>query len=109
MINHTFDNLLHLLEKIPSITGLISSGIREGLWWIKFRLNIEHPLAWNVVQELGFVLNNLSLDKTLPTIFMPISPPPYLNGGPNEFLSWVIESKSKNFTPDDAAKWLKDR
>ncbi len=23
---------------------------------------------------------------------MPVSPPPYLNGGPEEFLSWVIEA-----------------
>ncbi|MFX1497327.1 MAG: hypothetical protein ACFFBH_07365 [Promethearchaeota archaeon] len=109
MINQSFDNLLHFLKEVPSITGSISNGIENGLWWVKFRIDIEHPLAWNVVQELGHVLNCLSLEETLPTVFMPVSPPPYMNGGPDEFLSWLIESKSKSFTPDDATKWLKSR
>lgn len=109
MINQSFDNLLQFLKKIPSITGSIGNGVKEGLWWVKFRIDIEHPLAWNVVQELGYIMNYLSLEERLPTIFMPISPPPYMNGGPNEFLSWVIESKSKDFTPDDAKEWLETR
>ena len=40
---------------------------------------------------------------------MPVSPPPYMNGGPREFLSWVIECESEVFTPDDAAEWLEGR
>src|SRR5688500_17345460 len=62
-----------------------------GGWWVKFSLDISHRLTWNVVQELGHVLNYLSLNERLPTVFKPVSPPPYLNGGPAEFLSWVIE------------------
>jgi hypothetical protein len=66
-------------------------------------------LAWQVVQELGYVLNYMSLDERLPTLFMPVSPPPYMNGGPNEFLSWVIESKGKEFDPTTCVEWLEGR
>jgi len=72
---------------------------------MKFTIDIDHPLAWSVVQELGHVLNYLSLDERLPTVFMPVSPPPYLNGGP-DYLSWVIECKDKDFTPEICAEWL---
>ena len=41
---------------------------------------------------MGFVLNYLSVEERLPTRFMPVSPPPALNGGPAEHLSWVIEA-----------------
>jgi len=109
MNDQSFDNLLQFLKKIPSIIGSIGSGGEEGSWWVKFRIDIEHPLAWNVVQEFGHVFNYLSLEERLPTVFMPTSPPPYMNGGPREFLSWVIESKSKDFTPDDAKECLKGR
>jgi hypothetical protein len=109
MIDQSFNNLLQFLKKVPSITGSIGSGVENGLWRVKFRIDIEHPLAWNVVQELGYVLNYLSLEERLPTVFIPTSPPPYMNGGPREFLSWVIESKSAKFTPDDATDWLKSR
>jgi hypothetical protein len=40
---------------------------------------------------------------------MPVSPAPYLNGGPSEFLAWVIESKDPKFKPGTAAKWLEGR
>ena len=33
---------------------------QDGLWWIKFGIDIEHPLAWGVVQELGHVLDYVS-------------------------------------------------
>lgn len=102
------------MERLPAIklpAGRKSIGIgyfENGNWWMKFRLNIEHPLAWRHVQELGFVLNYLSVDERLPTVFMPVSPPPYLNGGV-EFLSWVIESTDPTFKPDSCAEWLEGR
>jgi hypothetical protein len=65
-------------------------------------------LPWRHVQELGFVLNYVSVEQQLPTVFMPVSPPPYLNGGV-EFLSWVVESKDPSFTPDQCAEWLEGR
>jgi hypothetical protein len=106
----TFESLKAYLAKIPGVAGTIGSGFGDdGRWWVKFSLDIDHPLAWRVVQELGHVLNYMSLQDRLPTAFMPVSPPPYLNGGPREFLSWVIESKDRNFKPGTCAKWLEDR
>ncbi len=80
----------------------------NGNWWVKFTLNTTHSLAWRHVQELGYVLNYVSVKERLPTVFMPVSPPPYLNGGV-EFLSWVIESTDPAFTPDDCLEWLEGR
>ena len=76
---------------------------------MKFGIDIDHPLAWNVVQEFGCVLNYLSVNERLSTVFMPVSPAPYLNGGPRQFLSWVIESKSTDFSASEAATWLEGR
>jgi hypothetical protein len=102
--------LENYLRKVPSITGAIGSGFFEnGRWWVKFTIDLDHPLAWSVVQELGYVLNYLSPDERLATVFMPVSPPPYMNGGPREFLSWVIESTDKDFSPEQCTQWLEGR
>ena len=104
------DSLIAFLKRVPAITGTIGSGVtNNGQWWVKFTIEIEHPLAWNVVQELGHVLNYLSLEERLPTVFVPVSPPPYMNGGPKEFLSWVIECKEPQFKASQAAEWLEGR
>ena len=106
----TFQPLIELVSSIPSVTGSVSSGLAEqGHWWVKFSIDIDHPLAWNVIQELGHVLNFLSLEEKLPTVFMPVSPAPYQNGGPREFLSWVIECRANDFSPADCAEWLEGR
>lgn len=81
----------------------------DGFWWIKFQLDITNELAWNVVQELGCVVNYLSINERLPTVFYPVSPAPYMNGGPEDFLSWVIETKDKEFKPGTLMKWLDGR
>lgn len=110
MADETASQLKEYLSKIPGIEANLSSGIfDDGRWWVKFTIDIQHALAWRVVQELGHVLNYLSLDERLPTVFMPVSPPPYLNGGPHEYLSWVIESKSDDFDPATCAQWLEGR
>ena len=112
--NHDFDKLLAFLERLPAIqlpAGRKSIGrgsFDNGNWWVKLSLDTAHPLAWRHVQELGFVLNYVSVEERLPTVFMPVSPPPYLNGGV-EFLSWVIESTLPSFTPDNCAEWLEGR
>ena len=61
------------------------------------------------MQEMGHVLNYVSVEERLPTVFKPVSPPPYMNGGPDEFLSWVIECPNIEFTPDICAEWLEGR
>jgi hypothetical protein len=110
MDERAFKSLIEYLEKVPSIQKPISTGAdEEGIWWVKFHIEIRHKLAWNVVQELGCVLNYISINERLPTVFYPVSPAPYLNGGPDEFLSWVIETKDKNFRPGTLMKWLEGR
>ena len=80
-----------LLIKIPCIQSVATSDIGEPFWWLKFTIDINSKIAWIVVQELGHILNYLSVNDKLPTTFYPVSPPPYMNGGPEDFLSWVIE------------------
>jgi hypothetical protein len=109
-----FEPLLAFLERLPAIdlpAGRKSIGrgvFKNGNWWIKFSFDLKHPLAWRHVQEFGHVLNYLSLESRLPTVFMPVSPPPYLNGG-EEFLSWVVESTAPTFSPAKCAEWLEGR
>ena len=105
-----FEPLVAFIRKIPGINPVIASGIFEnGFWWIKFKIDITHPLAWHIVQELGNILNYISVTERLPSVFKPISPPVYLNGGPNEYLSWVIESTAVTFTPNICLEWLEGR
>lgn len=109
-----FESLLAFMERLPAISlpaGRRSIGtgrFENGNWWMKFHLDTNHPLVWRHVQELGFVLNYVSVSERLPTVFMPVSPPPYMNGGV-EFLSWVVESTEPSFTPASCAEWLEGR
>jgi hypothetical protein len=109
-----FEPLLSFLERLPAIdlpAGRRSIGrgvFDNGNWWVKFSLDTVHPLAWRHVQEFGFVLNHVSVEERLPAVFMPVSPPPYLNGGV-QFLSWVIESTAPTFSPDLCLQWLEGR
>ena len=77
--------LISFITKTPSIE-YISHKEDKNYWWIKFKIDIKHPLAWNVVQEYGHVLNYLSIEEPLQTVFKPVSPPPYMNGGPDQYL-----------------------
>ena len=110
MDDRAFKTLIEYLEKVPSIQKPIGKGIdQDGFWWVKFGIDIDNELAWQVVQELACVVNYISVSERLPTLFYPVSPAPYLNGGPREFLSWVIEAKDKNFKPGTLMKWLEGR
>jgi hypothetical protein len=110
MDDRAFTKLLVYLRRVPSIQDPIGHGSDpEGGWWVKFHLDIRHPLAWQVVQEFAFVLNSISLEERLPTVFKPVSPPPYLNGGPDDYLSWVIEAETTDFRPGTCADWLEGR
>lgn len=109
-MKHNNNNLINFLKRIPSIEEYIASGVYDdGNWWVKFKIDIKHDLAWNVVQELGHIVNYVSIEQPLPTSFYPVSPPPYMNGGPSDFLSWIIESRNKEFTPDNMFEWLEGR
>ena len=110
-----FANLIGFLRRIPAMemndtpSGGFGSGVDDGAWWVKFSINVDHPLAWNAVQELGHVLNYLSISERLPTSFKPVSPPPYMNGGPRDFLSWVIECPEDVMSANKVAEWLEGR
>lgn len=80
-----------------------------GRWWVKLTIDIRAHMAWHVVQELGHVLNFISLNERLPTVFKPTSAPPYLNGGPDAFLGWVIESTADDVDPGYVAEMLEGR
>ena len=109
-LKNKLKELTDFLERIPAIKKPISSGTNEdGLWWTKFTIDINNEFAWSVVQELGHIVNYVSLNDRLPTIFYPVSPPPYMNGGPRDFLSWVIETKDKDFKPKALKEWLEGR
>ncbi len=110
MPERDFTSLRTFLGRMPAIEQPVETGTGDdGRWSVKFSIDIDHALAWNVVQELGCVLNYLSLGERLPTVFMPVSPAPYLNGGPRDYLSWVIESTDPAFAPDKCREWLESR
>ena len=110
-----FAKLISYLGRIPAVQtndspyGGFGSGSENGSWWVKFSIGVDHALAWHAVQELGHVLNYISVSERLPTIFKPVSPPPYMNGGPRDFLSWVIECSDEDMSPDKVAEWLEGR
>lgn len=107
-----FHPLVEFLQRIPAVKKDVPIYYwrhQDGLWSVTLRIDTRHPRAWHAVQELAYVLNGLSVAEVLPASFMPMSPPPYLNGGPRESLSWQIESRSADFTPNDVKEWLESR
>lgn len=105
-----FSRLRTFIERVPGIEKPVHADrLEDGNWWVQFTIDITHPLAWNVVQEFAFALNGISVTERLPTTFRPVSPPPYLNGGPRYYLAWVIDSTASNFTPSQCAEWLEGR
>ena len=109
MSGENFSGLINYLQDVPAVDVFGSGVFENGLWWVKFSIDIKHPYAWHVIQEIGHVVNYVSIEERLPTVFYPVSPPPYMNGGPGEFLSWIIETEDADFTPDDMEEWLSGR
>jgi hypothetical protein len=103
------ETLVALLNTIPGVRVLSNGQYDDGPWWVKLTIDVHHALAWRVVQELGHVLNLVSIEEPLPTRFYPVSPPPYMNGGPEDFLSWIIEATDVSFAPSLAAEWISGR
>jgi len=84
-INKCLENIKHVLAKIPCVQFIANSKTGEPFWWLKFHIDIHSKIAWTVVQELGYILNYLTLNEKLPTFFYLASPPLYLNGGLKNF------------------------
>ena len=109
LLKRNLPQLVAFLKQVPAVGVLSSQVTKDAFWWVKLKIDLQHPLAWSVVQELGHVLNDVSVSEKLPTVFKPTSPPPYLNGGPREFLSWVIESEYNYIDPAWIAEELQGR
>ena len=110
MMDEEFDSLVGFLQRVPAVGSPVGHGSsNDGRWWVKLTIDIDDELAWRVIQEFAHVLNYLSLEDQLPSTFKPVSPPPYMNGGPNEFLSWLIEAPASLLTPSRCAEWLSGR
>ncbi|WP_340201502.1 hypothetical protein [Ascidiimonas sp. W6] len=110
MDNSTFESLEKFLIRIPAIRSSIGKGSnKEGYWWVKFEIDLGHKYAWNVVQELAHIMNYPSTNEKPPILFYPSSPAPYLNGGPEAYLFWVIESKEISFKPEILKKLLEEK
>ena len=108
----SFERLHQFFCKVPSVqeARIMAHGADgEHAWWFKFSIDVEHALAWQTVQELGHVLNYLSTNERLPTLFFPVSPPPYMNGEAKDFLSWIIQCNHPEFSPDVVCDWLEAR
>ena len=108
MKEEIFKPLVEFLQKVPGVR-ILNVGKKNGLWWVKIVIDIKHSISWSIIQEFGYVFNNISIEDKLPTLFYPVSPPPYLNGGPEEYLSWIIENTDVGFSPTLAKKWLEGR
>lgn len=108
-IETNIEKLVEYLSRIPGVSVISHDTTPNAYWWVKLKIDTEHSLAWNVVQELGFVLNYISLNEPMPTVFKPVSPPPYMNGGPDEFLSWVVESTYNYIDPGWVAETIEGR
>ncbi len=54
---------LHLTKAATYQTGRIFD---DGRWWVQFRLDLDHPKVWIVLQELSFQINNRAVVGKLP-------------------------------------------
>ena len=108
-VPNRLNDLKDFIEKIPGVDVISTSEPDESHWWIQLSIDIHSKSAWHVVQNLGYVLNELSVTEKLPTTFKPVSPPPYLNGGPGGFLSWVIEAEIPFLDPSVIQAYLEQR
>lgn len=104
------NTLIKYLKTIPAVNSQISfKEYEDGLWWVKFRIDPNHKNSWKVVQELAHAINYLSIEENLPIKFYPVSPPPFSTGGPEEFLSWIIDNSDSDYTPEILKDWLEGR
>ncbi len=108
-MTHEFSTLVRFLQQIPPVKSVSAGRSTPDGWEIEVELDLDDGLAWAAIQELAYVLNMLSVEERLPTRFMPLSPPPYLNGGPREYLSWMIQSYDPAFSPSTCQEWLAGR
>ena len=93
--------LIALLSRIPCLSKFDSSGIDFRYWWVGFDLDIQSPIAWRVIHQLGWYLNTQSSEMMLPTVFKPMP-----GERCDEPIRWQIASTAPRFDPADVASWL---
>ncbi len=76
VIPEGLEQLQEYLSQIPGLDIFSASEPNDARWWFKLQIDIESTIAWHVVQNLAFVLNEISIFEPLPTTFKPTSPPP---------------------------------
>jgi hypothetical protein len=54
-------NIKTLLTKIPCVQFVSTSDFGAPFWWLNFGIDINSKIAWTVAQELGHILNYLSV------------------------------------------------
>lgn len=86
-----FDVFCAFISRVPAASFDSGSLNEDGSWRAQIRIDIDHMLAWQVVQEFGFVLNWVSVTEPLPTRFFPRSSPPYLNGAPVNIFTGLLK------------------
>lgn len=105
-----FQKLELLISRLPAIGLPIASGVYEnGFWWVKFSIDIQDEQSWDVIQMLAYTINYLSISERLSTVFYPVCPSPFLQLNPEKSLTWIIESTSQNFMPEELAIRLESR
>ena len=109
-----FDVLKRVLLQIPAIQETwdnkppaIYTGCSEDGWWMQFPINVHHPLGFDTVQWLAWILNGLCLQEPLPTTFLPSSSCPYLNGPAELTLRWIVDCPVDTMSPSDIAGHLR--
>jgi hypothetical protein len=56
-----FELLETFLIRIPGIKAGIGKGQTEdGLWWVKFQIDIQHPLAWKFALDYRTWIGQIS-------------------------------------------------
>ena len=102
--------LEELIAHLPVVDAPVSSGIYEnGFWWVKFDINLQHPMSWRVIQVLAHTINYLSISERLSTVFYPLSPSPFAEGVSLKSMYWIIEFNSQDFSPNELSAWLESR
>jgi hypothetical protein len=100
--------LAKLIGTLPGVKGPVAHNASDQwFWWVKFTIDTRHALAWHVIQRLGYVFNYYSIEQHFDTKFMPVSPPPDLNGGPRQYLSWVVEATLGFYDPGPSMEALR--
>ncbi len=105
-----FVRLIDFLSLIPAVEADDAPGqgftveAGAGSWRVGFPIDVFHDLSWETVQELAHALNTSGSGAA----FKPVSPAPDQNGGPDEFLTWVIEAGDA-LPPDTIADLLKEK